>query len=89
MNTLKEQLDNSERIYQDRIHGESQVWSATTHCKVCDAKWLWGVGDNLDFVCDNCKSKICPNCGSKCYQNLQGKVITNGCDNCEWCNPKY
>lgn len=53
---LKKSLDQSRSVYLQRITGAMpHLWSATTRCTKCQKWWMWGVKDNLDFVCDDCK----------------------------------
>lgn len=56
---MQRSLDASREIYWERMlspQDKSQdLWSATTRCTKCGAWWLWGVKDNLNFVCDKCK----------------------------------
>ena len=37
------------------MRGETDKWSATTQCTDCGDWWLWGVKDNLNFICGKCK----------------------------------
>ena len=48
-------LDRSKQIYFQRLAGVTNDWSATTRCKKCLKFWMWGVKDNLDFTCEDCK----------------------------------
>ena len=52
---LKKSLDESRSVYFQRLAGYTHLWSATTRCGKCGAWWMWGIKNNLDFVCDKCK----------------------------------
>lgn len=49
--TIGVQLEDSKKIYFQRMRGETRLWSASTRCLMCGKWWLWGVRDNLNFIC--------------------------------------
>lgn len=53
---IKEGLLESQKIYNERMSSNSFLWSAFTRCVVCGDRWLWGVKDNLKFVCPKCEA---------------------------------
>lgn len=55
---IKEQLKTSREIYELRKNGITEQWSATTKCGICGDWWLWGIEDNLDFICPVCEREI-------------------------------
>lgn len=54
---IKKSLDQSKAVYFQRLMGYTHLWSATTRCTKCGEWWMWGVRNNLEFVCDKCKRK--------------------------------
>lgn len=52
---LAESLSTSRSIYWQRLAGFTHLWSASTRCIVCGDWWMWGIQDNLRFICPNCK----------------------------------
>ena len=44
-----------EEIYKIRNKGlEHELWSPYTRCIKCGDAWLYGVTDNLNFLCPKC-----------------------------------
>lgn len=48
---LQHGLGRSKEIYWLRLARKTDEWSSSTRCLFCGEWWMWGVENNLDFIC--------------------------------------